>query len=276
MDICVACCIVSQLVVLTSQKSTQVSFDCQSPLFLSTCSLIFRLEVYFAFNTFIFTSFWIFFILLFCTIYFWPLWCFFLHYSCPLLSLSCIFFSLFLFPSVFSYFFFLLHFPNPIFTLLLLSSLLTFSFSCSLGCARLSCCPGSKSSGNVTIDVMQHSTHSHARPGVIGDVTHRLAHTEGSDTCTLIFWEEHMFGLQRKYIHMSNLDEWKPQLFESVSETHSTGHSCTHLDTHSINQSAHNATRTSGCIIKREALQLDFFSTGSSHITAYKTESLMI
>lgn len=36
----------------------------------------------------------------------------------------------------------------------------------------LSCCPGTRGSGNVTIDVTRHSTHSHAWPRVIGDIKH--------------------------------------------------------------------------------------------------------
>lgn len=58
-----------------------------------------------------------------------------------------------------------------------LSAVLSSSPSSSLGSVVLSCCPGTRGSGNVTIDVTLHSVHSHGRPGVIGDITRTRAHT---------------------------------------------------------------------------------------------------
>lgn len=50
-------------------------------------------------------------------------------------------------------------------------------FFSSIGSVVLSCCPGTQGPGNVTIDVTQHSTHSHTLPGVIRDITHTLTQT---------------------------------------------------------------------------------------------------
>lgn len=78
----------------------------------------------------------------------------------------------------------------PLMSSLLFASLLpSFSFfsPCPpppLGSVVLSCCPGTRGFGNVTIDVTRHSTHSHARPSVIGDLIHTHRHAIATYTST--------------------------------------------------------------------------------------------
>lgn len=89
----------------------------------------------------------------------------------------------------------------------------------------LSCCPGSQCYGNVTIDVTQHSTHSHAQPRVIRDITHTLTvvthvHPDTDKNTCKVYGKVHS-NSQRTQI--------KPQMSQSGSVTHAQNRTYIHV-----------------------------------------------
>lgn len=89
----------------------------------------------------------------------------------------------------------------------------------------LSCCPGSQCYGNVTIDVTQHSTHSHAQPRVIRDISHTLTvvthvHPDTDKNTCKVYGKVHS-NSQRTQI--------KPQMSQSGSVTHAQNRTYIHV-----------------------------------------------